>query len=64
MYIPASVQSIGESAFKGCESLNKVTFAKDSQLKEIEKEAFAGGYDEREKTISNKLTEVQIPASV
>ena len=42
MHIPASVQSIGESAFYGCMSLKKVTFAKDSQLKEIGKETFYG----------------------
>ena len=40
MHIPASVQSIGESAFRDCKNLEKVTFAKDSQLKEIGEYAF------------------------
>ena len=54
MQIPASVQSIGESAFDECKNLKKVTFAEGSQLREIGKNTF----------LSTSLTEVQIPASV
>ena len=59
VHIPASVQSIGENAFYECRNLQKVTFANSSQLRKIGKEAFAGNY-----SITNKLTEVHIPASV
>ena len=52
--IPASVQSIGKSAFYECENLQKVTFTEGSQLKEIGKDAF----------LWTSLTEIEIPASV
>ena len=52
--IPASVQTIGEGAFSGCESLQRVTFAEGSQLREIGKDAF----------YETGTAEVQIPASV
>jgi hypothetical protein len=52
--IPASVTSIGEQAFAGCENLTSVTFEDGSQLKEIGDAAFMG----------SGLTEIDIPASV
>ena len=54
MQIPASVQSIGKDAFSGCRSLQRVTFAEGSQLREIGNCAF----------YKTGLTEVQIPVSV
>ena len=41
-----------------------MTFAEGSQLKEIGPYAFAGEHDDLRSVITNKLTEVQIPASV
>ena len=52
------MQTIGESAFEYCENLQKITFTKDSQLKEIGKRVFAGFWN------ASKLIEVHIPASV
>ena len=51
--IPASVTNIGIFAF-GCENLQTVTFADDSQLKIIGTNAFAG----------TPITSIEIPASV
>ena len=39
--IPASVEIIGEAAFKGCSKLANVTFEKGSQLKTIGEQAFS-----------------------
>jgi hypothetical protein len=38
---PASLEVIGESAFSSCDSLGNLTFAEGSQLRCIQKEAFA-----------------------
>ena len=54
IHIPASVKTIGENAFYYCMNLQKMTFAANSQLREI------GNYSFGE----TSLTEVQIPASV
>ena len=40
VYIPKSVESIGEMAFCGCNSLTEVVFAAGSQLRMIGKKAF------------------------
>ena len=64
--IPASVETIGEAAFRGCSSLATVTFEKGSQLKTI-----GGGYY----SLSSRsfyygafadcpITSIEIPASV
>lgn len=40
IYIPASVKTIGEGAFKKCKSLTVLEFAEDSQLTQVGNEAF------------------------
>nr|WP_302784546.1 leucine-rich repeat protein [Alistipes shahii] len=62
--IPASVETIGKSAFQNCSSLMKVVFENGSQLK-----AIGGGYWENEEhygTFLNctALTSIEIPANV
>ena len=61
--IPASVETIGASAFKGCSKLATVTFEKESQLKTI-----GGGYSEPNYygvfSDCTALTSIEIPASV
>ena len=59
--IPASVETIKASAFKGCSSLATVTFENGSQLKTIE-----GGYPPSSGTFADctALTSIEIPASV
>ena len=61
--IPANVETIGPSTFKGCSSLTTVTFEKGSQLKTI-----AGGYRGSDYygafTSCTALTSIEIPASV
>ena len=61
--IPASVETIGASAFKGCSKLATVTFEKESQLKTI-----GGGYSEPNYygvfSYCTALTSIEIPASV
>lgn len=42
VFIPATVRSIGGSAFSYCNALTTVTFAEDSQLKSIGGSAFYG----------------------
>ena len=62
--IPASVETIGASAFKGCSKLATVTFEKESQLKTI----IGGGYSEPNYygvfSDCTALTSIEIPASV
>ena len=55
VYIPASVQSIGNSAFNCCWNLETVTFAENSQLKTIGDQAFAS---------CQALTSINLPNSV
>ena len=57
--IPASVETIEASAFKGCSNLATVTFEKGSQLKTI-----AGGYSYGAFSDCTALTSIEIPASV
>ena len=58
--IPASVETIEASAFKGCSSLATVTFENGSQLKTIE-----GGYPSSGTFADcTALTSIEIPASV
>ena len=63
--IPASVETIGASAFKGCSKLATVTFEKGSQLKTI-----GGGYSSYYPNYygafadCTALTSIEIPASV
>ena len=58
--IPASVETIKASAFKGCSSLATVTFENGSQLKTIE-----GGYPSSGAfSYCTALTSIEIPASV
>ena len=61
--IPASVETIGAAAFKGCTSLATVTFESGSKLTTI-----GGGYSEASSygAFSDciKLTAIEIPASV
>ena len=52
--IPANVETIEATAFKGCSSLTTVTFEKGSQLREIGSSAFDG----------SKLEQIEIPAKV
>ncbi len=57
--IPASVETIEASAFKGCSSLATVTFEKGSHLKTI-----GGRYDYGAFSGCSTLTSIEIPASV
>ena len=60
--IPASVETIGEAAFKGCSQLTTVTFEKGSQLKTI-----GGGYNgsSYHGAFSDcPIRSIEIPASV
>ena len=57
--IPASVETIGSYAFKGCSSLTTVTFEKGSQLKTIGEEYDGGAFSG-----CSALTSIEIPASV
>ena len=53
--IPASVETIGSTAFERCTALTTVTFEKGSQLKIIELDTFRS---------CHSLTSIEIPASV
>lgn len=78
IHIPASVESISDSAFEFCDNLEEITFAKDSSLKIIHQFAFSNCsnlysivFPEGLETIDynafygcNMLKEVYIPSSV
>ena len=53
--IPAGVTSIGDYAFCGCSKLQTISFAEDSKLETIGKEAFSA---------MQSLTSIEIPANV
>lgn len=59
VFIPATVRSIGGSAFSYCNALTTVTFAEDSQLKSIGGSAFYGT-----EQAHPRFKEIQIPDSV
>lgn len=59
VFIPATVLSIGDSAFRCCKFLATVTFAEDSQLKSIGRHAFSGT-----DSAHPIFKEIQIPYSV
>lgn len=59
VFIPATVLSIGGSAFSYCNALTTVTFAEDSQLKSIGGSAFFGT-----EYAHPRFKEIQIPDSV
>ena len=59
VFIPATVRSIGGSAFYYCNALTTVTFAEDSQLKSIGGSAFCGT-----EHAHPRFKEIQIPDSV
>ena len=59
VFIPATVRSIGDSAFGYCKFLATVTFAEGSQLKSIERAAFYGT-----EHAYPKFKEIKIPDSV
>ena len=59
VFIPATVRSIGDSAFLYCNALTTVTFAENSQLKSIGRSAFYG----TEHT-HPRFKEIKIPDSV
>ena len=59
VFIPATVLSIGDSAFIYCDALTTVTFAENSQLKSIERGAFWGS-----EQVYPRFKEIKIPDSV
>lgn len=59
VFIPATVLSIGDSAFIYCYALTTVTFAENSQLKSIERAAFYGS-----EHVHPRFKEIKIPDSV
>lgn len=59
VFIPATVLSIGDSAFIYCDALTTVTFAENSQLKSIGRAAFYGS-----EHVHPRFKEIQIPDSV
>ena len=59
VFIPATVLSIGDSAFIYCDALTTVTFAENSQLKSIERAAFWGS-----EHVHPRFKEIKIPDSV
>lgn len=59
VFIPATVLSIGDSAFIYCDALTTVTFAENSQLKSIERAAFWGS-----EHVYPRFKEIKIPDSV
>lgn len=59
VFIPATVLSIGDSAFIYCDALTTVTFAEGSQLKSIGRAAFYGS-----EHVYPRFKEIKIPDSV
>lgn len=59
VFIPATVLSIGDSAFIYCDALTTVTFAENSQLKSIGSGAFWGS-----EQVYPRFKEIKIPDSV
>lgn len=59
VFIPATVLSIGDSAFIYCDALTTVTFAENSQLKSIGSAAFWGS-----EQVYPRFKEIKIPDSV
>ena len=59
VFIPATVLSIGDSAFIYCDALTTVTFAENSQLKSIGRGAFWGS-----EQVYPRFKEIKIPDSV
>lgn len=59
VFIPATVRSIGDSAFSYCNALTTVTFAEGSQLKSIGRAAFYGT-----EHAYPRFKEIKIPDSV
>lgn len=59
VFIPATVLSIGDSAFIYCDALTTVTFAENSQLKSIGRAAFYGT-----EHVYPRFKEIKIPDSV
>ena len=59
VFIPATVLSIGDSAFIYCDALTTVTFAENSQLKSIGRAAFYGS-----EHVHPRFKEIKIPDSV
>ena len=53
--VPANITYIGEKAFKGCSSLESITFEDGSKLTKIDSNAFEG---------CSKLEQINIPSSV
>ena len=63
LYIPSSVEEIGDCAFGRCYDIETIEFAPNSKLKKIGKGAFSRHYDEN--IIPNKkLKKIVIPSSV
>ena len=62
--IPASVETIEATAFKGCSKLATVTFEKGSQLKTIAGGYSSGGSSYGAFSDCTALTSIEIPASV
>ena len=59
MEIPKSVEFIGFGAFRSCENLKEVRFAKGSELKKIDEKAFDGCVSLEEITLPLKLQRVE-----
>lgn len=57
--IPKSVEFIGFGAFRSCENLKEVRFAKGSELKKIDEKAFDGCVSLEEITLPLKLQRVE-----
>ncbi len=60
--IPASVKTIGQSAFEGCSALRTVTFTEGSDLSVIEAAAFKDCSSLRTIVLPNKLTRIESQA--
>lgn len=62
VYIPANVETIGDSMFRDCKSLKKITFADGCKITKIPDQMFyvAG----TSSTSTNQLTSIRVPANV